>query len=107
MIYQVMQRIIDQEIPEKMINNDGLTWNPYRNKVYHDGKEVDAPAEPLTRYQHLLNNFHAHKQADQWSPNYPTYIARAFEEGLEMSMDEVEALFKELVSAPVLKEVGR
>ncbi len=106
MIYQVMQRIIDQDIPQKVINQRELNWNPFSNKVYRGGKEVDAPPEPLTRYQHLLNNFHAHKQADQWSPNYPSYKARAFEEGLEMSMDEVEALFKELVSAPVLKDVG-
>ncbi len=106
MIYQVMKRIIDQTIPEMMINCNKLTWNPYNNKVYRDGKEVEAAAEPLTRYRHLLNNFHAHKQADPWSPGYPTYKARAFEEGLEMSMDEVEALFKELAGAPVMKEVG-
>ena len=106
MIYQVMQRIIDQSIPEKMINNSELTWNPYTNTVYQDGEQTDAGSEPLTRYVHLLKNFQAHRQADPWSPSYPTYKARAFEEGLEMSMDEVEALFKELVGAPVMKDVG-
>ncbi len=106
MIYQVMQHIIDQSIPEEMINNEELTWNPHTNAVFRDGEEIEAKGEPLTRYQHLLNNFHAHKKADKWSPNYPTYKERAFQEGLEMSMDEVESLFKELVGSPVMKEVG-
>ncbi len=106
MIYQVMLRIIDQSIPGKVINNDQLTWNPYTNVVWQEGTEVDFSPEPDTRYRHLLDNFQSRRQADAYSPNYPTYIQRAFDQGLEMSMDEVEALFVELVSAPVLKEVG-
>ncbi len=106
MIYQVMQRIIDQSIPEKVINNQDVQWNPYSNAVYKEGEAIQVSPEPLTRYQHLLNNYKARSEADPYSPNYPTYIERAFEQGLELSMDEVEVLFTDLVSAPVLKDVG-
>lgn len=42
MIYQVMQRIIDQTIPQKVINNGAALWNPVTNKVTENGKEVAA-----------------------------------------------------------------
>ena len=106
MIYQVMLHIIHQDIPEKVINNPEYQWNPFENKVFSNGQEVDFTPEPDTRYQQLLSNFRAHKNADPYNPNYPTYIERAFNRGLEMSMDEVEELFIELVSSPILKDVG-
>jgi hypothetical protein len=106
MIYQVMLRIIHQDIPERVINNPEYQWNPFENKVYSNGEEVDFSPEPDTRYEQLVNNFQALKMADAYNPNYPTYIERAFDRGLELSMDEVEELFTELVSSPLLKDVG-
>jgi hypothetical protein len=106
MIYQVMLRIISQEIPEKVINNPEVQWNPYTNTVYRDGEAIDGRREPDTRYQHLLNNFKVRKAADPYSPSYPTAIKRAFNQGLELTMEEVEALFVELVSWPQMQEVG-
>lgn len=107
MIYQVMQRIINQSIPEKVINNPDLQWNPYQNTVYKNGQEVSVDPEPNTRYEHLLKNYNIRKQADPFSPNYPTAIERAFNQGLELSLEEVESIFIELVSSPVLQEVGK
>jgi len=106
MIYQVMLRIIHQDIPERVINNPDYHWNPFENIVYSDGEEVDFTPEPDTRYEQLVNNFQALKMTDAYNPNYPTYIERAFDRGLELSMDEVEELFTELVSSPLLKDVG-
>ena len=106
MIYRVMQRIIDQSIPEKVINNTEVKWNPYSNEVTKEGEPLQAKPEPDTRYQHLLNNFHARKAADPYSPAYPTAIKRAFNQGLELTRQEVEDLFTELVSSPLLVEVG-
>jgi hypothetical protein len=106
MIYQVMDRIIRQDIPAGVINNDAVEWNPYTNDVFENGKIVSSASEPDTRYQHLLNSFHSSRAADAYHPNYPSAIQRAFNQGLELSIDEVEALFVELVSSPVLKEVG-
>ncbi len=106
MIYRVMQRIIDQSIPEKVINNTEVKWNPYSNELTKEGEPLQAKPEPDTRYQHLLNNFHARKAADPYSPAYPTAIKRAFNQGLELTRQEVEDLFTELVSSPLLVEVG-
>lgn len=106
MIYQVMRRIITQDIPERVINNPEVSWNPYSNEVFMDGQKVEATPEPDTRYQYLLNNFHAAREADPFSPNYPTAIERAFNAGLELTQQEVEDLFVELVSSPLAKEVG-
>ncbi|MFO7872986.1 MAG: hypothetical protein R6U62_00695 [Bacteroidales bacterium] len=106
MIYQIMLRIVDQSIPKEVINNDELNWNPFSNKVYDSDKAITAHEEQDIRYQHLLNNFRAHREADPYSPSEPTYIERAFNRGLEMNADEVESLFVSLLSAPVLKDVA-
>ncbi len=106
MIYQVMQRIIDQSIPEKVINNQEVEWNPFSNDVKKDGKSIMVEPEPNTRYRHLLDNFLAREKADPYAPSYPTAIERAFEQGLELSMDEVESVFIELVGDPMMQEVG-
>lgn len=106
MIYRIMLRIVDQSIPKEVINNNELNWEPFSNKVYDGDKTVTAHEEQDIRYQHLLNNFRAHREADPYSPSEPTYIERAFNRGLEMSADEVESLFISLLSAPVLKDVA-
>lgn len=106
MIYQVMRRIIDQSIPQCVINNDEFDWNPYQNTVSKGDKKVSSEAEPDTRYQHLLDNFHAELLADKYNPIYPTYIQRAFDGGMEVSVDEIEQLFTTFVSSPQVKEVA-
>lgn len=106
-IYKVMEHIINQDIPQVVINNPEVFWNPYTNTVYQDKKAIEAKAEPDTRYEFLLDNFHASREADAYSPNYTTAIKRAFDQGLELTQAEVEALFIELVSSPVLKDIGQ
>ena len=107
MIYQVMRRIIDQSIPECVINNPEYDWNPYANTVTKDGKEVSVKPEPDTRYQYFLDNFHAMQELDRYNPRYPTAIARAFEEDMEVSFDEIEQLFDAFCSAPQVGEVAQ
>ena len=107
MIYQVMRRIIDQSIPECVINNPEYEWNPYANTVTKDGKQVDVKPEPDTRYQYFLDNFHAMQQLDRFNPRYPTAIARAFEEDMEVSFDEIEQLFDTYCSSPQVGEVAK
>lgn len=106
MIYQVMQRIIDQSIPQQIINNDAYKWNPVNNKVFSNNSEVAGTSEPDKRYQVLLANFHAMRAVDAYNPNYPTYISRAFEEAMEIPQEDVERLFTEFVSSPLVKEVA-
>jgi hypothetical protein len=83
-----------------------MFWNPYTNVITKDGKEVEVIPEPNTRYQKLLNNFHAMSAVDKYSPFYPTYIERKFSQELEMPQPMVEDLFKQFISSPVAKEVG-
>lgn len=106
MIYQVMKRIIDQSIPEQVINKNDYVWNPFDNKIFKDSKEVPFTSEPDKRYAVLLENFKAMREIDQYSPTAPTYIDRAFEEGMEIPQKDVENLFIQFVSSPQVKEVA-
>lgn len=106
MIYEVMKRIVTQEIPQMVVNNPAVDWNPISNKVYKDGNEVETTPEPNVRYQHLLNNFIAQKAQDPYNAQYPTYIQRAFDKGMEFSKEDIERIFVEFVSSPQVKEVA-
>ncbi|MBQ0159340.1 MAG: hypothetical protein KBT28_01780 [Bacteroidales bacterium] len=107
-IYQVMRRIIDQSIPQCVINNNQYLWAPYSNTVTDlDGHQVKAEAEPLTRYQYFLDNFHAMQQVDRYNPMYPTAIDRAFNADMEVSYDEIEQLFTTFCSSPEVAQVAR
>ncbi len=106
LIYEVMKRIITQEIPQCVINNPEYKWNPYKNVVTKNGKQIEFEQENNIRYKHILNNFHAVKAIDDYSPNYPTYISRKFDEEFEIPQTEVEKLFTDFVSSPQVKEVA-
>ncbi|MCX7879675.1 MAG: hypothetical protein N2517_03350 [Ignavibacteria bacterium] len=106
MIYEVMKHIINQTIPEQVINNPNFQWNPFKNKLFSDGKEIPFKTEPNTRYFHLLNNFRVRKEIDKFYPNYPTYISRKFDLEFEISEKEIEKLFIDLLSSPTVKKVA-
>ena len=105
MIYQVMQRIVRQEIPQGVINNNEPVWYPYSNKV--QGDKVQSTREPDTRYQKILDIFHAMQQVDAYCPNMPTGIIRNFEGDIEIPADEVDSLFRELLSSEQVKMVAQ
>ena len=106
MIYQVMERIVTQEIPAAVINDPAYDWAPVSNRVWKAGKEVSVPAEGTVRYGHILDQFHAFQELDRWCPSLPTAIARNFEGSIEMSDEEVEALFVRFVSSDEVRRVG-
>ena len=106
MIYKVMQRIINQSIPTQVINNDEYKWNPFSNALYKNGGSVNVKSEPDTRYKTLLKNFRVMKKEDAYYPNYESFIERKFEGDYEVAQAEIEALFKEFVSAPVIRKTG-
>lgn len=106
MIYAVMLHIINQSIPKDVINNNSLIWNPEDNTVYKDGAVFNSEREADQRYQHLLNVFKAMKDMDVYNPVYPTYIQRAFDGSMELSLDETEKLFIDYISSPVMKDVA-
>jgi hypothetical protein len=106
MIYRVMERIITQEIPGVVVNSSDYEWAPYSNKVTKGGTSVETPTEPDTRYSHIIKNFKARKEIDAFSPEMNTFILRRFSIEMEISQNEVEALFDSFLSSPQLVRVG-
>ncbi|MEG1899449.1 MAG: hypothetical protein RR183_07225 [Bacteroidales bacterium] len=107
MIYKVMEHIACQTIPQEVINNPKYDWNPYSNKVFENGKEIAVKPEGTTRYQHLLAQFKVEQKLDKFNPQLSTGILRNFEGGMEISADEIEALFVNLISSEQVKKVGK
>ena len=111
MIYQVMLRIIRQEIPAVVVNNDKLLWCPTTNHVSGNPDsdiklKVDISREPDTRYQQIINIFRAGQQIDAYRPDAPTHVLRTFNEDLEIPMEEIEALFTQLIESDEIKQVA-
>ncbi|MDQ3280057.1 MAG: hypothetical protein M3Q69_01445 [Acidobacteriota bacterium] len=119
MIQRVMERIVDQSIPEAVVDNPHLDWNPVTNEVKaaavddSEGQGRPAPAtisakrEPDTRYAKILQTFRASKLADPYSPTAPTHIQRSFEEGRQMLESRVDAMLKEVLSSPLVPRVAK
>ena len=107
MIYKVMQHIIDQSIPEVVINSYDYDWDIYQNKVFKNGEEFAYKREADTRYQQLLNNFLTTKALDKYSPAYPSYMERRFSGNMEIPVEEVKAIFIDLVSSKEVKELAQ
>lgn len=111
MIYQVMLRIIRQEIPQCVINNENFVWYPQTNMLEAIGEEhpkTQAFArEPDTRYQQIINIMHAAKQIDQYRQDAPSHVLRTFNEDLEIPMLEIEALFTKLIESDEIKQVAQ
>ena len=105
MIYEVMQRIVRQEIPQEVINNPEPVWYPYSNRVESQKSKVES-REPDTRYQKILDVFHAMQGVDAYSPNMPTAIIRNFEGDIEIPASEVDSLFRQLLSSPQVQTVA-
>ena len=94
-IQTVMERIITQEIPQKIINSARFNYNPLENTV--DG--VKAAREPDTRYENFLGIFRAHLKEDKYYPLEPAHMDRKFKLAREIPEQEVEAMFVELLEA--------
>ncbi len=107
MIYKVMQHIIKQDIPAKVINNPAFIWKPVSNQVFQDNKVISCEAEANARYQQILNNFHAEQAVDPYEPDRNTFIQRKFSGEMEIPQEEVEALFDHFLRSPQLIQVGK
>ncbi|HVE70081.1 MAG TPA: hypothetical protein VNI54_01835 [Thermoanaerobaculia bacterium] len=120
MIQRVMERIVDQSIPEAVVDNPNVDWNPYTNDVKaaavddaDEGEGRAAPAkitnarEPDTRYAKILGTFKASKLVDPYSPTAPTHIRRSFEEGRQMLESRVEGMLKDVVTSPLVPKVAK
>jgi hypothetical protein len=120
MIQRVMERIVDQSIPDVVVDNPNVDWNPYTNEVKaaavddaDEGEGRRAPAkitnarEPDTRYAKILGAFKASKLVDPYSPTAPTHIRRSFEEARQMLEPRVEAMLKDVLTSPLVPRVAK
>ncbi|MDX9723101.1 MAG: hypothetical protein RBU37_20285 [Myxococcota bacterium] len=103
-IYEIMLRIIRQEIPAEVIDSAEHRWDPLQNLV--DGRASNGPEEDL-RYARLLDVFHAEQEIDKYSPAFPSLMSRRFEYEREIPMEEQRAILESVVSSPVAIEVGK
>jgi ribosomal protein S6E (S10) len=117
-IRQVMERIVTQTIPEVVVDNPDVDWNPFTNDVrpttVNDVREapkadrrVSNAPEPDTRYATLLKTFLASKKVDPYSPAAPTLIARRFEENREIPEAAVKAMLESVLNSPLVPKVAR
>ncbi|UCE20592.1 MAG: hypothetical protein JSV84_12340 [Gemmatimonadota bacterium] len=124
MIYQIMQKIIRQEIPNAVINNPAVDWTLSTNEVTvssivdgdipktwteqgEPGTAVDNSREPDTRYARLLGMFKSEQGADPYYPTTPTKMDRRFQRNREIPEDKVEALFDAVLSSEALANTGK
>jgi hypothetical protein len=116
-IEKVMDRIVTQTIPQVVVNNPAVDWNPFTNDV-KPAAEKDSDAtpptgtvsnapEPATRYETLLKTFRASKKADPYSPTAPTKIDRGFNEDREIPEARVREMLVQVLSSPLVPKVAQ
>ena len=118
MIQRVMERIVTQTIPQVVIENPHVDWNPVTNEV-KPAAENDAPSpapsnlkitnapEPSTRYAMLLKTFRAARMVDPYSPTAPTLIERRFNEDREIPEDRLRAMLEQVLTSPLVPQVAK
>jgi len=117
MIQQVMERIVTQTIPQVVINNPAVDWNPYTDDVRPaavkdsdaapDSRALTNATEPDTRYATLLKTYHASRKADPYSPTAPTLIDRRFQEDREIPEARVKAMLEQVLSSPLVARTAQ
>jgi hypothetical protein len=115
-IQKVMEHIVDQTIPESVINNPQVDWNPITGDVkpagekdsdfVPPGKKVDNAPEPNTRYAKLLAFYQASKLADPYSPTNPTLMSRRFNEDRQISEERVQNMLEQVLNSPLASRVA-
>ena len=120
MIQKVFERIVDQTIPDAVVDNPNVDWNPYTNEVRpaavddaEEGEGRPAPAkvtnapEPNTRYAKLLTVHRAAKLFDPYSPQNPTHILRSYNEGRQIPEERVRKMLVDVLSSPLVPRVAK
>ena len=116
-IQKVMEAIVTQTIPDSVIDNPNVDWNPWTGTVVATtAQDSDQPApknrrpsnerEPDRRYEMLLGIFHAQKLVDPWSPTAPTLIARRFEENRQIPEASFRKTLEDVLGSPLAPRVA-
>ena len=124
-VQQVLERIVTQTIPEAVVNNPQVDWNPWTNEVkpaavkdsdfkptrvgdpsHTDPSHTSNQREPDTRYATLQKTYFAARKMDPYSPTAPTLMARRFDENREIPEARVRQMLVEIVSSPLVPKVA-
>ena len=116
-IQQVMERIVTQTIPEIVVNNPNVDWNPWTNEVQPAAeqdsdlaspskKQIANSPEPSTRYAMLLATYQASRKMDPYSPTAPSLIARRFDEDREIPEHRVRELLEQVLTSPLVPKIA-
>ncbi|MFH1852444.1 MAG: hypothetical protein ABIA75_08875 [Candidatus Neomarinimicrobiota bacterium] len=105
LIYDVMQKIIYQDIPQIVIDNPTVDWNVAANTI--SGAATDNSPEPDTRYYYLRNYFLAEKNADPYYSQYPNFVDRSFNLDREVPEAKIREMFNTLLSSEELAATAR
>ena len=114
MVVRVMERIVDQSIPNDVVDNPAVDWNPIANTT-KPTTDADAPDHkpearidhPSSRYATILAEFHAAKLTDPYSPIAPTLIERRFNEGREIPEARVRKMLEAVLTSPLVPRVAK
>ena len=117
-IQQVMERIVTQSIPQAVVDNPHVDWNPFTNEVKVAAvQDSDTPAavdqkisnapEPDTRYATLLKAYRASRMADPYSPTAPTLIDRRFNEDRQIPEERLQAMLEQVLTSPFVPQVAK
>jgi hypothetical protein len=124
LIREVMERIVLQTIPQGVIDDPRVDWNPATNAVSASPAEeieteqmktqgkrpaaprVSADREPDTRFRVLLDDFLAARKLDEDSPMARTEIARHFQLDDEIPEQRVRALLTQVLASPLVPRVA-
>ena len=117
-IQKVMERIVTQTIPQAVVDNPGVDWNPVTNEIRPSpvkdsdrpppaGRSAASGPEPDTRYARLLGVFQATRRADPYSPTAPTLIARRFDEDREIPEARFRKMLEDVLGSPLVPRVAK
>jgi hypothetical protein len=111
-IARVMERIVDQSIPNQVVDNPAVDWNAWTNEVkpaaVKDAEQTPTAQinEPNSRYATILKTFRASRLVDPYSPTAPTLIERRFNENREIPEARVKGMLEAVLASPLVPRVG-
>lgn len=110
---RVMERIVDGTIPNEVVDNPNVDWNPWTNSVKPAAvKDADHASTAhiygnYSRYATILNDYRAEKLVDPYAPINPTLIDRRFNEQREIPEARARAMFEQVLSSPLVPRVAK
>jgi hypothetical protein len=123
LLRSAMERIVDQTIPQAVLDDPRVDWRPGSNTVAlapptetetptaSQGKRAPKPSasaarEPDSRYAVLLEDFKAARLTDRDSPLLPTEIDRRFQFDRELPEARVVQLLESVLRSKLVPRVA-